>query len=791
MTAHFTLPRQRAEDDSGNPVSGAKLYFFDVGTTNPRTVYQDFALTTAHGVFVQADANGVFDPIYPPNGDYDVVMTDGSDAGNDYTAETVIRAKISTQGPVDLTAFQTTSAKSETPAITKATDYTIVEADRGKAIDVNPNSATVTITLESAAVAGDGAEQTIKHIGTSNAVLIATVGSEDIDDKTGLALTRPNSSVTIRSDGANWKIKVEALPNNVAHHIITDRSLLAPPTSPTVGAMYIMPTGTLTGVWSGFSVGDLVIYLGSAGYHVTTVLTGDRAYIVDEGFDAVWDGSAWVDHSNTIAPQASNLKTATFEYRVSSGTEGGSAVNNAWTNRNLNYANPDNNIDGMSLDLVTNPGRVTIPAGKYWVHGTQAHSFAGALRVSLKSTSTSKIFESANLTTNTSLLSNASLSDICTLAVYVELTAEEDFEFCYYRTSNNSIQDLGRKLDNGDDEIYATLSFIDLGSLQGPQGVQGVQGNAGADGSNGSNGADGSDGADGADGVSNFYSQEAEPAGNDGDIWVKSSTGIVYKKISGTWTATATDLTGPTGATGATGATGPAGADGSGTGDVVGPASATDNAIPRFDATTGKLVQNSGIIVDDSNNVTGMGTLNSRNLSTDGAKLDGIEASADVTDETNVKAALDGATLTAVTVATTDKVIVQDVSDSDNIKTVTAQSIADLAAAGSSQISAWINYNSTGTISIIDSYNISSITDNGAGDITINFATALANADYGIAGSIAGGTTHSAALPVVRSATQYGAPTTKTTAACRILTYNYAGGAKDPTNVYIVFFGGV
>lgn len=63
----------------------------------------------------------------------------------------------------------------------------------------------------------------------------------------------------------------------------------------------------------------------------------------------------------------------------------------------------------------------------------------------------------------------------------------------------------------------------------------------------------------------------------------------------------------------------------------------------------------------------------------DETKLDGIEASADVTDEANVVSALNGATLTAVTVATGDKVIIQDASDTDNIKTVTAQSIADLA----------------------------------------------------------------------------------------------------------------
>ena len=43
------------------------------------------------------------------------------------------------------------------------------------------------------------------------------------------------------------------------------------------------------------------------------------------------------------------------------------------------------------------------------------------------------------------------------------------------------------------------------------------------------------------------------------------------------------------------------------TGKVAGPASATDNAIPRFDGTTGKLVQNSSVMIDDSGNV-GIGT---------------------------------------------------------------------------------------------------------------------------------------------------------------------------------------
>lgn len=39
---------------------------------------------------------------------------------------------------------------------------------------------------------------------------------------------------------------------------------------------------------------------------------------------------------------------------------------------------------------------------------------------------------------------------------------------------------------------------------------------------------------------------------------------------------------------------------------VTGAASSTDNAIARFDSTTGKIVQNSGVTVDDSNNVAGV-----------------------------------------------------------------------------------------------------------------------------------------------------------------------------------------
>jgi hypothetical protein len=48
---------------------------------------------------------------------------------------------------------------------------------------------------------------------------------------------------------------------------------------------------------------------------------------------------------------------------------------------------------------------------------------------------------------------------------------------------------------------------------------------------------------------------------------------------------------------------------------------------------------------------------------------------------------------------------------------------------------AWVNFNGTGTVAIRASGNVSSITDNGAGDYTVNFTTAMPDANYACVGS--------------------------------------------------------
>lgn len=43
---------------------------------------------------------------------------------------------------------------------------------------------------------------------------------------------------------------------------------------------------------------------------------------------------------------------------------------------------------------------------------------------------------------------------------------------------------------------------------------------------------------------------------------------------------------------------------------------------------------------------------------------------------------------------------------------------------------AWVNFNGTGTVAIRASFNVTSITDNGTGDYTVNFTSAMPDTNY-------------------------------------------------------------
>ena len=96
---------------------------------------------------------------------------------------------------------------------------------------------------------------------------------------------------------------------------------------------------------------------------------------------------------------------------------------------------------------------------------------------------------------------------------------------------------------------------------------------------------------------------------------------------------------------------------------------------------------------------------------------------------------------------------------------------------------AWVVFNGTGTPAIGDSHNVSSITDNGTGDYTINFTTAFGTANY------AALITHN--LFAVGS--QAINISSKIAASLRFLTYQESpadnSATGDPTIVSVICFG--
>ena len=63
-------------------------------------------------------------------------------------------------------------------------------------------------------------------------------------------------------------------------------------------------------------------------------------------------------------------------------------------------------------------------------------------------------------------------------------------------------------------------------------------------------------------------------------------------------------------------------------------------------------------------------------------------------------------------------------------------------------VRAWVNFNGTGTVAIRASGNVSSITDNGTGDYTVNFTTNMPDANYTFVGSASHSTSNTVARTV-------------------------------------------
>jgi hypothetical protein len=122
----------------------------------------------------------------------------------------------------------------------------------------------------------------------------------------------------------------------------------------------------------------------------------------------------------------------------------------------------------------------------------------------------------------------------------------------------------------------------------------------------------------------------------------------------------------------------------------------------------------------------------------------------------------------------------------DAVRALTPARLRDaLNAPGSAPVyacRAWVNFNGTGTVAIRASGNVSSITDNGVGDYTVNFTTALPDANYAPTFSLerAGGNTGASVF-----VNEASAPTTTT---LRIVTVNQVPQLTDSARIGVAIF---
>lgn len=95
---------------------------------------------------------------------------------------------------------------------------------------------------------------------------------------------------------------------------------------------------------------------------------------------------------------------------------------------------------------------------------------------------------------------------------------------------------------------------------------------------------------------------------------------------------------------------------------------------------------------------------------------------------------------------------------------------------------AWVNFNGTGTVAIRDSFNVSSITDQGTGDYIVNLSANMSNANYSI-------TSQGNYLDTDGGGRGFAIPRTQSTSNFQIEFYGDGGGHLNSERVFAAVHG--
>lgn len=328
--------------DTGAPLAGGSLSFYEAGTTNAQAVYSDSAGSSSLGAVVTLNAAGrTTTAIYLGTAnDFKEVLK--SSAGATIATEDNIPKTPAAAVPVG-------SASAIWPAITISTSTALTTGAPsstqllGQLVNGNTASGTIILTLPSAVTAANGYSGIIRKSAASNTLTIAAAGGQTIGGGASISLTNSGEAALIISDGANWQyakmyasgaipgadlgllntltaetaanfnrttdklpiysaasganasiapayVETARYPSSQAGSIVINMSTAAPPGSPTEFDAYVVYTGA-TGAWSG-QVNNVAIYVNSA-WKFFAPSTGYRIFDTATGIYYRWSGTAW------------------------------------------------------------------------------------------------------------------------------------------------------------------------------------------------------------------------------------------------------------------------------------------------------------------------------------------------------------------------------------------------------------------------------------------------------------------------------------------------------------------
>lgn len=314
--AVFPAGYRLTDSQTGAPIAGAQIYFYDAGTTTLKQIYSDQNLANEINNPVETDALGYPTSdgstktlVYVGTSSYKILI---QDAGNATIAEhDNIKGAVNV---VDLSSLSVSSVRLVAPQLSGTLAYTGTNNVQNKVLTTAPTSSSdVELTLPSASDAGNGWLVTIQHAGSYTSgvcgqVIISTSpdtqtishGPTSFGNK--FVLSHPNEEVTLVSNGQNWRVTSYASGNirrSQGLLSVTNR-LSAPEGSEVQGDLYLI-TGAPTGAWASFAQNDIVQFTNGAWVRFSIPSnSGWLAYVQKENTYYRYVNGSWVpDFTNS------------------------------------------------------------------------------------------------------------------------------------------------------------------------------------------------------------------------------------------------------------------------------------------------------------------------------------------------------------------------------------------------------------------------------------------------------------------------------------------------------------